>query len=259
MMTDPEQHELLRVLDQEWTLEFEVRRSSLPGTGDARMEATRQSTQTDSEQQLAQIGRRSTGSGQERRAIFLDRDGVINVKRTGYVMSWEQFEFLPGARAAIRQLTHLGWPIVLVTNQSAVGRGMLSADGLAQIHKRLVAEVRQASGRIDLIVHCPHTPETGCACRKPKVGLFHDAARRLHVTLAARYFIGDAPTDLAAAQQLGMTFVLVRTGLGARSLAQNPGLEQQANWVAASIADASQWILEREGPRADARVGKRTA
>ena len=223
------------------------------------MEAISQPTQTDPEQQFGLRGRLSIGSGQKKRAIFLDRDGVINVRQTGYVTSWEQFEFLPGAKEAIRQLGHLGWPIVLVTNQSAVGRRLLSPNGLAQIHRRLVAEVRQAGGRIDLIVHCPHTPKAGCACRKPRVGLFRHAAGRLRVNLAASYSIGDAPTDLAAAQQLGMRFVLVRTGLGARSLAQDPGLAEQADWVAGSIADACQWILEREGALAEAHLAKRTA
>ena len=224
------------------------------------MEAITQPLQADSEQQFGQIRRLSMRSGEEKRAIFLDRDGVINVSRPGYVRSWEQFEFLSGVKEAIRELGgRLGWPIVLVTNQSAVGRRLLSPDGLTEIHRRLVAEVGQAGGRIDLIMHCPHTPTTGCACRKPRVGLFHYAAGRLRLNLSASYFIGDAPSDLAAAQQLGMRFVLVRTGLGAQSLAQDPGLAQRADWVADSICDAGQWILEREGALAEERLARQTA
>ncbi len=214
---------------------------------------------TESERQPIQAALSTDGSAQGNRAIFLDRDGVINVLRPGHVTGWEAFQFLPGALAAIRQLSLLDWPIVVVTNQSAVGRGLLSADGLEEIHRRMVAGVEHAGGRIDLIVHCPHMPEDDCTCRKPEPGLFHDAAERLNVTLTDSYFVGDTVGDLGVAQQLGMTFVLVRTGLGAMTLAEQPVLAGQADWLADSITDASQWILEREGAIDDTRLERQAA
>jgi D-glycero-D-manno-heptose 1,7-bisphosphate phosphatase len=111
----------------------------------------------------------------------------------------------------------------------------------------MVSSIDGAGGRIDLIVHCPHAPADNCFCRKPAPGLFQDAAERLHVKLTESYFVGDTLTDLGAALQLGMKFVLVRTGLGAKSLAEQPRLAKQANWIADSITDAAQWILERDG------------
>ena len=193
------------------------------------------------------------------RAISLDRDGVINAPRPGHVTGWNAFQFLPGALAAIRQLSLLDWPIVVATNQSAVGRGLLSVDGLAEIHRRMVARVEQAGGRIDLIVHCPHMPEDQCICRKPEAGLFQDAAKRLNVNLAESYFVGETPSDLGAARRLGMTFVLVRTGLGAMSLAKQPVLAGQVDWLADNIAEASQWILEREGAAVEMRPERQAA
>ena len=214
---------------------------------------------TESKAQLIQPALSTNGSAERERAIFLDRDGVINALRPGHVTGWEAFQFIPGALSAIRQLSLLDWPIVVATNQSAVGRGLLTADGLAEIHRRMVAGVERAGGRIDLIVHCPHMPEDDCACRKPQPGLFHDAAERLNVTLTESYFVGDTVADLGVAQQLGMTFVLVRTGLGAMSLAEQPVLARQADWLADSISDASQWILEREGAVVDTRPERQAA
>ena len=225
-----------------------------------RMDAAKHLTPpTDSKAQLIQAAPPANGSTQRKGAIFLDRDGVINALRPGHVTGWNAFQFLPGALAAIGQLSLLDWPIAVATNQSAIGRGLLSEAGLAEIHRRMVAGVENAGGRIDLIVHCPHMPEDGCTCRKPEPGLFHDAAEKLNVTLKESYFVGDTLTDLDAAQQLGMTFVLVRTGLGAKSLAEQPGLARQADWLAESITDASQWILEREGAVVETRPERQAA
>ena len=225
-----------------------------------RMGAAKQITPLmDSKPQLIQAASSTDGPVPGERAIFLDRDGVINAPRPGHVTGWNAFQFLPGALAAIRQLSLLDWPIVVATNQSAVGRGLLSVDGLAEIHRRMVARVEQAGGRIDLIVHCPHMPEDQCICRKPEAGLFQDVAKRLNVKLAESYFVGDTPNDLGAARKLGMTFVLVRTGLGAMSLAKQPVLAGQVDWLADTIAEASQWILEREGAVVEMRPERQAA
>src|SRR5512141_1111041 len=97
-------------------------------------------------------------------AVFLDRDGVINFNRIDHVKSWAEFEFLPGALGGLRQLTQLGWPIVVVSNQAAIGRGLVSIDTVDDIHHRMVHIVQLAGGRIDSVLYCPHLPDESCAC-----------------------------------------------------------------------------------------------
>lgn len=220
------------------------------------MEAPEHSSGSKQQGHVASV---AVASRPARRAIFIDRDGVINVRRSSHVASWQDFVFLPGACSAIRQLSSLGWPIVVATNQASIGRGLLTESALARIHARLAARVREAGGRIDLIAHCPHAPEDGCGCRKPRPGLFLTAAEQLNLSLSGSYFIGDAPRDLAAAQRLGMTFVLVRTGLGAGALAENPAIANEADWVAEDLLAAGRWVLEREGTPAERSRERLTA
>ncbi|NOZ07008.1 MAG: D-glycero-beta-D-manno-heptose 1,7-bisphosphate 7-phosphatase [Chloroflexi bacterium] len=152
------------------------------------------------------------GGSTPRPAIFLDRDGVINQNRSDYVKSWEEFEFLPGALNAIAQLASSHFHVIVVTNQSAIGRGIVPSPVVEAIHDRMVREVTRAGGRIDAVVYCPHEPKRGCLCRKPAPGMFHEAVARLPVDLPASVFIGDAQSDLLAARAAGCRPVLVMSG-----------------------------------------------
>ncbi len=149
----------------------------------------------------------------EMRAVFLDRDGVINRERSDYVKHWGEFEFLPGALEALRRLAGLNWPVLVITNQSAIGRGLATPSAVAEIHERMVAAVAAAGGRIDAVFVCPHHPDEGCDCRKPRPGLLHQAAAAFDLHLASCYFVGDAFTDLAAARAAGCRPILVQSGL----------------------------------------------
>ena len=153
------------------------------------------------------------------RGILLDRDGVINRERSDYVKHWDEFEFLPGALEALRRLTTLDWPILVITNQSAIGRGLVTEGAVADIHQRMITAVAAAGGRIDDVFVCPHRPDAGCACRKPRPGLLHRAAREFQLDLARCYLVGDAPTDLEAARSAGCQPIMVLTGLQAPALA----------------------------------------
>ena len=146
------------------------------------------------------------------RGILLDRDGVINRERADYVKSWDEFEFLPGALAALRALASLDAPIAVITNQSVIGRGLVDRAVIDAIHTRLCATVRAAGGRIDAVFICPHAPADHCRCRKPQPGLLLDAAAHFGLTLAASIFVGDALTDYAAARAAGCRPLLVRSG-----------------------------------------------
>jgi D-glycero-D-manno-heptose 1,7-bisphosphate phosphatase len=147
-------------------------------------------------------------------AAFLDRDGVINRDRPDYVKSWDEFEFLPGVLEAFRVLASQPLTIVVVSNQSCIGRGLVSRETVDGIHARMTEAVRKSGGRIDAVYYCPHRPDEDCPCRKPRPGLILKAARELDIDLAASWLIGDDPKDLEAARAAGVRPVLVRTGHG---------------------------------------------
>lgn len=154
------------------------------------------------------------------RAIFLDRDGVIIENVDTYVRSWSDVSILPGSLEALTKLKDTGYKIIIVTNQSAVGRGIISLDTARQLSGRLVASIEAAGGRIDDVFLCPHGPSDGCDCRKPKPGLFLQAAARYSLDLRQSLMVGDALTDIEAGRNAGVGMnVLVRTGRGAGQLA----------------------------------------
>jgi D-glycero-D-manno-heptose 1,7-bisphosphate phosphatase len=146
-------------------------------------------------------------------AVLLDRDGVINRERRDYVRRWEEFDFLPGALGALQRLAELDVPVVVVTNQSAIGRGLVHAAMVEQIHGRMLERVRALGGRIDAVLVCPHQPTDGCGCRKPLPGLFRTAARTLGLALGESFYVGDSLSDFRVACEVGCRPILVRTGL----------------------------------------------
>lgn len=163
-------------------------------------------------------------------AIFLDRDGVINKNREGYVLSWEQVHFLPRSLSALRRLAQTSYAIVVVTNQSAIGRGLIRNEAAREINDRLISQIRLYKGRIDATYLCPHAPQDNCNCRKPKPGLLLQASQDLNLDLTRSWMIGDAITDLQAGIAADVQPILVRSGRGktqeplcaARGLGQVP-------------------------------------
>ena len=148
-------------------------------------------------------------------ALFLDRDGVIIENRADYVKSIAEVEFIPQALEALARLATRGHHTVIVTNQSAIGRGLLTQATLDAIHAYVLEHITAAGGRIDGIYVCPHHPAEQCECRKPAPGLFLRAAHELDIDLSASVMIGDNLTDVLAAQAVGAKPILVSTGLGA--------------------------------------------
>jgi D-glycero-D-manno-heptose 1,7-bisphosphate phosphatase len=150
-------------------------------------------------------------------AIFLDRDGVIIENRQTYVRRWEDVEIYPQALAALVQAKSTPYKLIIVTNQSAVGRGIIPLATAWEVNNRLVETIEHAGGRIDGVFMCPHAPYENCECRKPKPGLLLQAAQHLSLDLSRSVMIGDALSDLLAGQAAGIPLtVLVRTGRGAR-------------------------------------------
>ncbi|HSF80535.1 MAG TPA: HAD family hydrolase [Anaerolineales bacterium] len=149
-------------------------------------------------------------------AVFLDRDGVIIENRASYVRDWSDVEIYPQALEALVRARPSPYKFVIVTNQSAVGRGILALEKAEELNRRLVATIEQAGGRIDGVFMCPHAPEANCECRKPKPGLIVQAAEKLCLDLDRSILIGDAFSDLLAGQLAGVKrTVLVLTGRGA--------------------------------------------
>jgi histidinol-phosphate phosphatase family protein len=179
-------------------------------------------------------------------AVFLDRDGVINENRAQYVRSWEEFTFLPHVFEPLRRLAASPHLIVVVSNQSAVGRGCLSLADLQGIHERMLATISARGGRVDAGCYCPHTPSDGCACRKPRTGLLTRAASELEIDLDRSYVVGDARSDMEAAIGAGCAPVLVLTGRGLSQRSRIPAPLLGQCHVADDLADAVEWILSRE-------------
>lgn len=181
-----------------------------------------------------------------RPTIFLDRDGVVIENRAEYVRSWGDVAFIPGALASLVDMAESDFAIVIVSNQAAVGKRLVSVEVVEAINERIRAEIMRAGGRVDAIYFCPHTDADNCECRKPKPGLLLRAAREHGLDLSRSWMIGDALTDLQAGETAGARSLLVLTGRGEEQKAMHR-LEGFAD-----LAEALDYIrrsLPGPGPR----------
>jgi D-glycero-D-manno-heptose 1,7-bisphosphate phosphatase len=153
------------------------------------------------------------------KALFLDRDGVI-VNYIPYLSKPEQVEIPEGAGQALREWQDAGYLLIIVTNQSGVGRGYFSLDDVAAVHDQVFIEYQQFGVSFHDVLICPHHPDEGCKCRKPSPYLLLEAAKKYNVNLSQSYFIGDAPSDLDCAIQAGCHPVLLLTGRGTSTIEQ---------------------------------------
>ena len=145
-----------------------------------------------------------------KKAIFLDRDGVINQERKDYVKNIQEFNILNGVADAIRIIKKHGFLSIIITNQSAVNRGLLSENVLSQIHNNLQKYLNENNTSFDAVYFCPHTPEENCDCRKPKPGLILKAAKEFDIDLSKSYMIGNSHTDIEAANLSGCKGILLQ-------------------------------------------------
>ena len=159
------------------------------------------------------------------RLVILDRDGVINQDSEDFITSPEAWKPIPGSVAAIARLCQAGYKVVVATNQSGIGRGLLDMDTLGRIHARMLNVVRKRGGEIDGIFFCPHKPEDACSCRKPEPGLLNEIADRLKMNLSGVYVVGDSERDIVAARRAMARPVLVRTGNGKKTLKESNQLD----------------------------------
>lgn len=181
------------------------------------------------------------------KVVFLDRDGVINRDSPNYIKSWTEFDFLPGSIEAIKALTNNGFTTIVITNQSAINRNMMPMEELDYIHYMMKKVVRSQGGEIKDIFFCPHTPEDGCDCRKPKPGLIFSAQKTYKIDLSISTMVGDTVKDIECARKAGCGYtVLVKTGNGIKSEKILAKKKIFPDHVAKDLYEAAKWILSRD-------------
>ena len=183
-----------------------------------------------------------------RRGVFLDRDGTL-LEEAGYLDRLERLVFFPYSIDAVRLLNRAGFAVVIITNQSGVGRGMYEEDFVIQAHELIARRMAEGGARVDAYYYCPHHPAAeieryrcDCDCRKPRPGMLRQAAADLDLDLERSYSIGDKWTDVQVGQAAGGSGILVRTGYGRSSeLAPRSGVKPVA--IVDDVIAATAWIL----------------
>lgn len=192
------------------------------------------------------------------KVVFLDRDGVINFDSPDYIKSCAEFEFIPGSIEAIRRLTASGFTSIVVTNQSALARNLISAAELDRLHTMMKKTIASGGGRVTDIFWCPHLPGDGCDCRKPAPGLIYQAQRKYDIDLTAAVMVGDSAKDIECARRAGVhRAVLVQSGAAHVVERQLKARQMLPDYVAGDLLDAVKWILQgfRTIKRTDKRFG----
>jgi len=169
-----------------------------------------------------------TPARRARPAVFLDRDGTINVEKN-YLYRYEEWEWIAGAQDAIARLNKLGFLVVVVTNQAGIARGLYKERDVERLHQLIAVELKESGASIDAFYFCPHHPDftDACNCRKPSSGMILEAARNLHIDLSRSWMVGDKISDIEAGHAAGISTILVRTGYG----------ENESQDTAVSVAD----------------------
>jgi len=177
-------------------------------------------------------------------AVLLDRDGVINFDSPDYILAPEQWLPIPGSLQAIARLHRAGIAIAIVSNQSGLGRGMMDQDCFNAIHAKMMLAIEQAGGFISHVAYCPHGPDDGCNCRKPKPGMVLDTLQALGLHNQDVLFVGDSIRDVQAAEAAGISAILVQSGYGdADSILKKSRQLQPGIMAYADLATAVDAIL----------------
>jgi D-glycero-D-manno-heptose 1,7-bisphosphate phosphatase len=176
--------------------------------------------------------------------IFLDRDGVVNKDSPDYVKRWSEFEFLPGSLDAIRLLTEKKYLVIIITNQSIINRKMATLDDLEFTHSMMKKAVKEGGGEIKDIFFCPHAPEEGCSCRKPKPGLILEALKKFGADAKNSVMVGDSAKDIECARRAGCRYaILVKTGKYEQATSDLEKKKIFPDHVALDLLEAAGWII----------------
>jgi len=177
--------------------------------------------------------------------VFLDRDGVINQDSAGYIKDPSEFEFISKSPEAIALLTQNGFQVIVITNQSMIGRNLAAKEALEAIFEKMKTGVTAAGGRITDIFYCPHVDEDRCSCRKPKPGLIFQAQKKYQIDLTRSFMVGDSTKDIICARNAGCAkAILVKTGNGTGARAELSRNPRPPDHVAEDLYDAACWIIQ---------------
>jgi histidinol-phosphate phosphatase family protein len=188
------------------------------------------------------------------RAVFLDRDGVINQRppEGEYITRWEDFHILPGVAKGIALLNHAGFSVIVVTNQRCVARAQITEADLQKMHEQMTDVLARAGAKIDATFYCPHEIEPPCDCRKPAPGMLLSAARSRGIDLRTSWMIGDSDNDVEAGVNAGCkTARVIATDATSSERTRISGAMITADINASSLLDAIRQILKREGVAID--------
>lgn len=174
--------------------------------------------------------------------VYLDRDGVLNENVPDYVRNLSMWVPIPGALEAAAMLSGMGHPVVVVTNQSAIGRGLVDASTVEEINSELVRRISLLGGRVSGVYYCPHRPDEHCGCRKPETGMIDRARRELGLP-AGGWLVGDAESDMEMGRRAGLRTIMVMTGRGSSQIALSQEGKPPA-FIAGDMADAAGIILD---------------
>ena len=185
-------------------------------------------------------------SSRVRPAVFLDRDGTI-AEEVGYLNHASRFRMFPFVPVAIQRLNEAGLPVIVVTNQSGVGRGYFPESLVHTVNELMTQQLAEAGAKLDAIYYCPHISAEDCNCRKPKTGMLDRAARELVLDLQRSFVVGDRLGDVQLARNARARSILVRTGYGEGELAWHAAKwPVQPDFVAADLTEAADWILRQQ-------------
>ena len=179
-----------------------------------------------------------------KKVVFLDRDGVINQDSPAYIKDINEFHFIDGSIDAVRKLTVNGFSIIIITNQSAISRGMINLKTLTAIHKYMLAALNKQGGIIKDIFFCPHHPKQRCKCRKPLPGMIFQAKQKYNIDLRASYMVGDSAKDIECAVNAGCSYnILVKTGNYTKALSRLSEKNISPGYIAANLDKAANYII----------------
>ena len=143
------------------------------------------------------------------KAVFLDRDGVINKNGAGYIYKWDDFKFLPYVVSSLKRLQKAGYLLFIITNQSGIGRGIFTEKDLVKLNRKIISYLKEQGVNITAIYYCPHHPDAGCACRKPEPGMLIQASKQFDLNLSKSWMIGDSGSDIDAGRQVNTQTVQI--------------------------------------------------
>ena len=172
------------------------------------------------------------------KAIFLDRDGTINVYKQ-YVWKIEDFEWIPEAKEGLKKLSETDYKIIVISNQAGIGRGLYIKEDVERLHEWMRVECVKEGIRIDAIYYCPHHPNDGCLCRKPNPGMIHRAAEEHDIDLKRSWFVGDNPIDIEAGQRAGVKTIKIKN----EKLEKKEGADIRPHRHAEDLKEGVEYIL----------------